>query len=150
MQHAVHYLTSGGEQKFDEAASLEAAVAMVEQLRNEQGATEVRVFRQVPIEFKAYYKVAVLDEESGEQGGGQLRAVPSAAAVPSAPPPPAPAPAPAPAAPAASEPPPGSMLSPATVAAPAAPAPAPGDDAPAPADDDDAAEGKRSSLFSRS
>jgi hypothetical protein len=121
MDHAVHYRTSDGETRFEDVASLDAAVAMVERLRNDEGVSDVRVYRQVPIEFKAYYKVVVGD---------------GAPATPAAAPAPAATPAP-PAAPAT--PPPGAMpLGPATPAAP-----------PAVAREEEPDANRRGSLFSR-
>lgn len=129
MDHAVHYRTSGGETTFEEAGSLEAAVAMVERLRNDEGVSDVRVYKQIPIEFKAYYKVSVVD-------GSGPAAAPSAAAPAAAPAPDATPPA------APSTPPPGAMplgqSQPISSPAPAAAA------SEAPED-----ETRRGSLFSR-
>lgn len=78
MGHAVHYRTSAGETRFEEADSLDAALDKVERLRNDDGVSDVRVYREVPIAFKAYYKVTVAED-----------ATPAAppAAAPDAPPP---------------------------------------------------------------
>lgn len=64
MAHAVHYRTAAGETKVEEVGTLDAAVSMVERLRNDEGVSDVRVYREIPIEFKAYYKVSVVDEAS--------------------------------------------------------------------------------------
>lgn len=61
MDHVVRYRTNSGDTKTEDVATLEAAVALVERLRNEGEAEDVRVYRQVPIEFKTYYKVVVGD-----------------------------------------------------------------------------------------
>lgn len=97
MGHAIHYRTSQGEPRFEEVGSLEDALAQVERLRNDGGVSDVRVFREVPISFKTYYKVEVASEETvapaapapaaSGQGGGpapssQATASPSAAATP--------------------------------------------------------------------
>lgn len=133
MDHAVHYRTSDGATRFEEAGSLEAAVAMVERLRNEQGATDVRVYRQVPIEFKTYYKAVVADA-SGTPAVAP--SAPASGATSEAPP--------APQAPAAPQtPPPGAM--PLGPSGPAQAASAPnGKD-----DEGDGDSNRRGSLFSR-
>ena len=91
MGHAVHYRTSAGETRFEEAESLDAALGKVERLRNDDGVSDVRVYREVPIAFKAYYTVTVAEE------GGADAPAPDPVVL-------APAPAPA-----ADEPPPGAM-----------------------------------------
>jgi hypothetical protein len=62
MGHAVHYRTSAGETRFEEADSLDAALDKVERLRNDDGVSDVRVYREIPIAFKAYYKVTVAED----------------------------------------------------------------------------------------
>jgi hypothetical protein len=62
MGHAVHYRTSTGEARLDEVDSLEDALAMVDHLRNDEGVSDVRVYREVPITFRTYYKAAVADD----------------------------------------------------------------------------------------
>jgi hypothetical protein len=49
MGHAVHYRDASGASQLEDVASLEAAVELVERLRNEDGASDVRVFREVPL-----------------------------------------------------------------------------------------------------
>lgn len=67
MGHAVHYRNASGEIRLEDVTSLSAAVELVERLRNEDGADDVRVFREVPLEVRTYYKVVVADEaESAE------------------------------------------------------------------------------------
>lgn len=62
MGYAVCHRDATGTTRIDDVASLDAAVAAVERLRNEDGATDVRVFREVPIEVRTYYKVVVTEE----------------------------------------------------------------------------------------
>jgi hypothetical protein len=132
MDHAVHYRTADGAMSFEEASSLDAAVEMVERLRNDEGVSDVRVYKQVPIEFKAYYKVSVVSE-----------AGPSPAAAPVASPEPAQPDATPAAAAAPQSPPPGAMpLGPATPFTPPAAQPS------TPQDEGTDA-GRRGSLFSR-
>lgn len=65
MGYAVGHRDAAGVQRIEDVASLEAAVELVERLRNEQGPADVRVFREVPIEVRTYYKVVVADEAEG-------------------------------------------------------------------------------------
>ncbi|MFP5309834.1 MAG: hypothetical protein ACLGIR_09705 [Actinomycetes bacterium] len=62
MGHAVHYRTSTGEARLDEVGSLEEALAMVDHLRNDEGVSDVRVYQEVPITFRTYYKATVAGE----------------------------------------------------------------------------------------
>ena len=100
MGHAVHYRDENGE-KFEDVDSLDAALRLVEKLRNEREVTDVRVFRQVPIEFRTYFRAAVVDEDEGAPAASPATptARPTAVANGDAPTPP----------PAVSDPPPGSM-----------------------------------------
>jgi hypothetical protein len=82
MGYAVHYRDAAGESKLEDVTSLEAAVELVERLRNEDGASEVRAFREVPLEVRTYYKVVALDEQ-----GATGRQDPPPGAMPLAPPP---------------------------------------------------------------
>lgn len=63
MSHAVHYRAADGDPRFEQAGSLEQALAQVERLRNEEGVSDVRVYREVPIAFRTYYKATVAEEE---------------------------------------------------------------------------------------
>ncbi len=131
MGHAVHYRDDDGEQRFEDVDSLEAALAFVETLRNDRDVTDVRVFRQVPIEFKTYYRVTVAGEDETPAAAAQ-----TPLSVPDEPP-----------APRAGldEPPPGSMpLVPPAAANGDAPA---NDDAPVNRDGEPS---RRASLFNRS
>lgn len=66
MQYLVRYRTPDGIDRYEEIATVEGAIALVERLRNEQGVSDVRVYRQVPIEIRTYYKVVVHDESQQE------------------------------------------------------------------------------------
>jgi hypothetical protein len=63
MGYAVGHRDSNGTLHVDDVASLEAAVELVERLRNQEGPSDVRVFREVPIEVRTYYKVVLADED---------------------------------------------------------------------------------------
>jgi hypothetical protein len=76
MGHAVHYLDAAGEPRFELQPSLEAALEQVEHLRNDDDVTDVRVFREVPIEVKTYYKVVVA-EDAAPAEAPQVPAVPA-------------------------------------------------------------------------
>lgn len=121
MQHLVRYTTPSGQTEHREVPSLEAAAELVEQARNELGATDAKIFREVPIEFKVQYKVTVAGEGAGSPSAAPSTAPASPPAAPSA---------------SASEPPPGAMplsARPAGSEAEAAAAPAPvaeGEDTP--------------------
>lgn len=95
MGHLVRYSSSEGEERHEDVADLDAAVARAERLRNEEGVSDVRVYREVPLEFKTYVRVAVADDEStASRAGGAPRSggndgtasAPSGAAVISPPP----------------------------------------------------------------
>jgi hypothetical protein len=121
MGHAVHYRTAAGESRLEDVPSLPAAVELVERLRNEDGAQSVRVFREVPLEVRTYYKVLVAEEEGT-----------------------APEVAPTPLArhePVSDEPPPGAMN--------LSPPPAASAVTPMPGLDDEAEQPRRNSLFNR-
>lgn len=64
MGYAVCHRDESGTLKVEDVTSLAAAVEVVERLRNEDGASDVRVFREVPIEVRTYYKVSIADEEA--------------------------------------------------------------------------------------
>lgn len=71
MEHQVRFLTAEGREGQHTAANLDEALRFVERLRNSEEANEVRVFRmqEVPIEFRAYYKVELrAGERAGEEG----------------------------------------------------------------------------------
>lgn len=148
MGYAVCHRDDTGTLKVEDVASLDAAVEVVERLRNEDGASDVRVFREVPIEVevRTYYKVSIADDEAP----APVAVTTDLDAVP---------PAPAPAEPVVVDG-PATGPAPAASAGPVLPtAPLPGafslasTPVPQPAvevhDLDDAADGSRRSLFSR-
>lgn len=115
MAHLVRHRTPAGDMVTHEVDDLDAAVARVERLRNDDHADDVRVFAEVPLQFETYVRVSV------------------ATADPSAPVPPVDAPVepvdvaadpmvdePAPVPPATPVPPPPGVLAPVRVDAPSA------------------------------
>lgn len=66
MSHAVHYRDADGGVQLEEASSQEAALELVERLRNDGDVTDVRVFREVPIEVRTYYKVVVAGDAASD------------------------------------------------------------------------------------
>ncbi len=66
MGHSVHFRDAAGEAKLEDDGSLEVALERVERLRNDDGATEIRVFREVPIEVHTYYRVVAVDESTSQ------------------------------------------------------------------------------------
>jgi hypothetical protein len=77
MEHVVFFPAHDGSPAFRRVASLEEAVRLVEHLRNTEGVDRVSVhsLTEVPLEFKAYYRVEVPPETG----------VPAPAPAPSAP-----------------------------------------------------------------
>jgi hypothetical protein len=61
--HMVIFRGAEGKPGYHQADTLDGAVGFVERLRNDDGVTDVRVFRMedVPIEFKPYFRVEVVD-----------------------------------------------------------------------------------------
>lgn len=62
MSHVVLSKGASGEAKVDEVGSLDEALQQVERLRNEDGISDVRILREVPIEVKTYYRVVALED----------------------------------------------------------------------------------------
>lgn len=64
MSHMVMYRNADGSPAYHQAELLDDAVRFVERLRNEDLVQDARIFRltEVPIEFRAYYRVAVADD----------------------------------------------------------------------------------------
>jgi hypothetical protein len=64
MEHVVFFPAHDGSPAFRRVASLEDAVRFVEHLRNTEGVDQVSVhsLTEVPVEFKAYYRVEVPPE----------------------------------------------------------------------------------------
>jgi len=79
-----------GKPGYHQADSVDDAVRFAEMLRNQEKVTDARIFRmeEVPIEFRAYYKVEVVAEQ-GEQATPALTQ-PAPPATPPAPPAPVP------------------------------------------------------------
>jgi hypothetical protein len=61
MEHVVFFSESTGEPAFRRFGDLEAAVQLVESLRNDRGITDVTLhaLTPVPVSFRAYYRVEV-------------------------------------------------------------------------------------------
>jgi hypothetical protein len=59
VEHLVRFTSAEGRDGYHTAAGLDDALKFVERLRNNEEVDRVRLFRlqEVPIEFKAYYKV---------------------------------------------------------------------------------------------
>lgn len=61
MAHLVRHRTPAGDTVTHEVDDLEAAVARVERLRNDDKAEDVRVFAEVPLQFETYVRVKVAE-----------------------------------------------------------------------------------------
>jgi hypothetical protein len=59
MGHLVQFRTPAGELRHEDASDLDAALALVERLRNEDRVEDVRVFVEVPLQFETFVKVSV-------------------------------------------------------------------------------------------
>lgn len=70
MGHLVRYSSPEGEERYEDVADLDAAIERVEHLRNSEVVSDVRVYREVPLEFRTYVRVAVADEEGGSPSPG--------------------------------------------------------------------------------
>jgi len=95
MGYAVCYRDPSGATQLEDVVSLEAAIERVEKHRNEDGAVDARIFREVPVEVRTYYKIVPLEDDTGgDQGGAHQEVAPAAStepppgAMPIAPPPP--------------------------------------------------------------
>jgi hypothetical protein len=62
MGYVVFHRDDAGTPTVEDVVSLEAALEIVERSRNGEGPQDVRVFREVPIEVRTYYKVQVAEE----------------------------------------------------------------------------------------
>lgn len=80
MGHSVHFRDAAGEVQLEDVGSLEVALERVERLRNDDEATEIRVFRDVPIEVRTYYRAVAVDESTAEDVAPQAAEVPVAQA----------------------------------------------------------------------
>lgn len=143
MAHLVRHRTPAGDTVSTEVADLDEAVALVEQLHNDQRAEDVRVFAEVPLRVQTYVRVSVAGDaaEAGSPPAAPEPAddepAPAVTDTPAA----ADAPPPAAEAPVAPVPPPPGVLTPVRVEAPSADAEALVDATPADA---------RRGLFHRS
>lgn len=122
MGHVVHYRNTLGESHLEDVASMDAAVELIERLRNEDGVEDVRLFREVPLKVRTYYKVVV--DEADDAGDAVPASVPAGRSEG-----------------AGAEPPPGAMNLAPPPAVASTPAPAPAEDA--------EEEPRRASLFNR-
>jgi hypothetical protein len=70
VEHLVKFTSAEGRDGFHTAESLDGALKFVERLRNNEEVGNVRLFRlqEVPIEFKAYYKVEIRGAEAPASG----------------------------------------------------------------------------------
>lgn len=86
VEHLVRFVTAEGRDGHHTADGLDEALRFVERLRNNEDVSEVHVYRlhEVPIEFRAYYKVEL--RGTGEGGDAAAPAVPAVPAVPVVPP----------------------------------------------------------------
>jgi hypothetical protein len=82
VEHLVRFTSAEGREGFHSATDLDDALKFVERLRNNEEVGNVRLFRlqEVPIEFKAYYKVEILDgsESPPEPAPAEAEAPPPA------------------------------------------------------------------------
>ena len=83
MKHVVLSTDATGQPKVDDVDSLDAALQLVERLRNDDGVGDVRVLREVPIEVKTYYKVVALESDASATTGEASAHAPAVDAPPS-------------------------------------------------------------------
>lgn len=62
MSYTVHHVDAEGRGHLEDAASLEAALSAVEELQSDGRRSQVRVFKEVPIEVRTYYRVVAVEE----------------------------------------------------------------------------------------
>jgi len=67
MTYAVHHVDGQGAPQIEEFPSLEAGLARVEALRNDGDVSEVRVFKEIPIEVRTYYRVVAVEEDTAPE-----------------------------------------------------------------------------------
>lgn len=84
MGYVVGHRDATGVVRLEDVESLDQAIALVERLRNEDGTSDVRVFREVPFEVRTYYKVVVTEDEDARTPAPVEVAV-AASAPPAAP-----------------------------------------------------------------
>ncbi len=88
MSHMVIYRGTDGSPGYHQADEVHDAVAFVEQLRNDQGVEEAKIFRmeEVTFQYRPYFRVELV---SSERTLSAPAAKPAVAAAPAAPTPPA-------------------------------------------------------------
>lgn len=111
MAHLVRHRTPAGDTVTHEVDDLDAAVARVERLRNDDKAEDVRVFAEVPLQFETYVRVRVAEVPVPPPAADAPTATADAVVDEDEP---------APAPPAAPPPPPPGVLAPVRVDAPSA------------------------------
>ena len=89
MSHMVIYRGPDGSPGYHQTDEVHDAVAFVEQLRNDQGVEEARIFRmeQVNFEYRPYFRVELTSSEPSLNAGASTPAVGAAPAAPADPPP---------------------------------------------------------------
>jgi hypothetical protein len=65
MGYAVHHVDGTQATQLEDLATLDDALARVEALRNDGRASQVRVFKEIPIQVQTYYRVVAMDGEEG-------------------------------------------------------------------------------------
>lgn len=95
MAHLVRHRTPSGDMVTTEVADLPEAVALVERLRNDDKAEDVRVYGEVPLRFETYVKVSVAGDAAPDTApepaeATTVEAEPEAAPAPAVPVPPPP------------------------------------------------------------
>lgn len=64
MGYTVHHVDGDGATHLEDQTTLDEALGRVETLRNDGQTSQVRVFREIPIEVRTYYKVVAMEERS--------------------------------------------------------------------------------------
>ncbi len=90
MSHMVIYRGTDGSPGYHQADEVHDAVAFVEQLRNDQGVEEAKIFRmeEVTFEYRPYFRVELVSSDrtlSAPAAKPAVAAAPAAPAVPAAP-----------------------------------------------------------------
>lgn len=62
MTYVVHHVDAADSPQLEEYPSLEEGLARVEALRNDGDVSEVRVFKEIPIEVRTYYRVVAVED----------------------------------------------------------------------------------------
>lgn len=85
MSHLVRFRMASGEFSTEAVADLDAAVARVEALRNDERADDVRVFAEVPLHFETYVKVSLATPDAAPAPEPVAEAAPEPEPEPAAP-----------------------------------------------------------------